>query len=93
MKLAPRKKEGFVSKRLYEVLRKLKPQMPTLGNIPGKRNGINKVLDVEKCILVERHVTSTEVRDKIAKVSWGQTAEVFKCHARDPGVERIFFFS
>ena len=64
--------------------------MPNLGNIPGKRNDINKDLDVERWILVDRHVTSTEVRDKIAKVSWGQTAEVFKCHARDPDIERIF---
>lgn len=41
-------------------------------------------------MLVGGHANSTELEDEIAKVHWGQTAEVVKCHARDRDIEKVF---
>lgn len=42
-------------------------------------------------ILVDKHVTSTKLKDTFARIIWGQSAKVFfKRHARDPDTERIF---
>lgn len=41
-------------------------------------------------MLVDGHANSTELEDEIAKVHRGQTAEVFKCHAKDLDIEKVF---
>lgn len=39
---------------------------------------------------VDGHANSTDLEDEVAKVHWGQTAEVFKCHVRYLDIEKVF---
>lgn len=89
------KKEGFCKQKMvWRGPEKIQTPNTNYRKYSWEEKQHKQSLDVERYVLLlDMYVNSTKLKDKFAKVSWDKTAEVFKCHAKDPDVVRIFPWS